>query len=82
LERIVRYYLEVADSGTAEAFLEDVKSTVGLIESWPHLPPKGLASGTREKLLHSFPYRMIYEVVNDSTVLFLDIKHFKQHHQE
>ena len=71
---ILTYYEREAGHETAVDFFSELRSGIRQIKERPNAFPE-IRRGVRRYLLHRFPYRIDYEIVDPHTIKLLVIKH-------
>ncbi|HEV2719823.1 MAG TPA: type II toxin-antitoxin system RelE/ParE family toxin [Thermoanaerobaculia bacterium] len=75
LTEAVRYY-DAKAPGLGDRFLAEVKAATRRIEQFPEIAPV-IEYSVRGKMLHSFPYRIMY-VVDPGELFIVAIAHGKR----
>lgn len=76
LYKIAEYY-DAEQDGLGRQFINEINTKIDDIKQFPFASRPGLKTNTREKILHKFPYTIVYKVIDDR-VKILTVYHQHQ----
>jgi len=78
LAAIANYY-EEEQQGLGKQFIDEISIKFEEIRIFPFSSRAGLKANTREKIMHRFPYTIVYTVINNSIKILTIFHQRKQY---